>query len=276
LKDVTISKKMLDSLCQHFRPDRQLKSVSIENVQIEWDQTSKPYLDTQDWGCAGNSDLYLVFNWLKQTMCVRKVFQVSVNDFDDQSSGSLWRRHSDKAIVECLKGLGVETWDWQRPDIPCSAIQEAAGDSVKTLYLYSSGLDAVLESWASPGGLPRLKKLERIYLCAGQGLESRDHAKMSATDFKAAIEKNYSQMNGRSLEAVEFAMLQTPEQRALDDRNSSSSASEHEAYVQPALFNGWRSMSDSYCYAGTNGFTAWTNLLLSWIKLERYVWSLHL
>lgn len=229
MKDVTVSKKTLDSLCQHFRPDRQLKSVSIENVQIEWDQASKPYLDAQDWGCAGSSDLYLVFNWLKQTQSVRKVFQVSVNDFDDQSSGSLWRRHSDKAIVECLKGLGVETWDWQRPDIPCSAIQEAAGDSVKTLYLYSSGLDAVLESWASPGGLPRLKNLERIYLCAGQGLESREHAKKSATDFKATVEKNYLQVNGRSLEAVEFAMLQTPEQRALDDRNSSASANEHEA-----------------------------------------------
>ncbi|KAL1913842.1 hypothetical protein Sste5344_000109 [Sporothrix stenoceras] len=154
---------------------------------------------------------------------------VSVNDFDDQTPGSLWRRHSDKAIVECLKGLDVETWDWQRPDIPCSAIQEAAGDSVKTLYLYSSGLDAVLESWASPSGLPRLKKLERIYLCAGQGLESREHAKKSATNFKATIEKNYSEVNGRSLEAVEFAMLQTPEQRALDDRNSSASANEHEA-----------------------------------------------
>ncbi|CAK7213326.1 hypothetical protein SCUCBS95973_001766 [Sporothrix curviconia] len=210
-------------------PDRQLKSVSVENVQIEWDQTSKPYLDTQEWGCAGNSELYLVFNWLKHTQGVRKVFQVSVNDFDDQCSDSVWRRHSDKAIVECLKGLGVETWDWQRPDIPCSAISDAAGDSVKTLYLYSSGLDAVLESWASPGGLPRLKKLERIYLCASQGLESRDHAYKSATDFKATVEKNFASVNGRKLEAVEFAMLQTPDQRAYEDRNSTSSANEHEA-----------------------------------------------
>ncbi|KJR81033.1 uncharacterized protein SPSK_04846 [Sporothrix schenckii 1099-18] len=229
LKDMVISKTTLDSLCQHFQPDRQLKSVSIENVLIEWDQSSKPYLDAQAWGCAGNSDLYLAFNWLKQAKSVRKVFQVSVNDFDDQSTGCVWRRHSDKAIVECLKGLDVETWDWKRFDIPCSAIQEAAGDTVRTLYLYSSGLDAVLESWASLSGLPRLPKLEYIYLCAGQGLESQEHAKNSASNFKSTIEKNYKAVNGRSLEAVEFAMLQTPEQRALDDRNNSVSASEHEA-----------------------------------------------
>ncbi|CAK7214009.1 hypothetical protein SBRCBS47491_001994 [Sporothrix bragantina] len=203
--------------------------VSIENVQIEWDETSKPYLDTQEWGCAGNSDLYLVFNWLKQTQGVRKVFQVSVNDFDDQCTDNVWRRHSDKAIVECLKGLNVETWDWQRADIPCSAISEAAGESVKTLYLYSSGLDAVLESWASPGGLPRLKNLERIYLYASQGLESREHAFKSATEFKATIQKNFEAVNGRQLTTVEFTMLQTQDQRAYEDGNNTNSANEHEA-----------------------------------------------
>ncbi|CAK7206066.1 hypothetical protein SEUCBS139899_008849 [Sporothrix eucalyptigena] len=257
LKDMIISKKTLDSLCQHFRPDRHLKSVSVENVQIEWDQTSKPYLDTQEWGCAGNSDLYLVFNWLRQTQSVRKIFQVSVNDFDDQSSDNVWRRHSDKAIVECLKGFNVETWDWQRPDIPCSAIYEAAGDSVKTLYLYSSGLDAVLESWASPGGLPRLKKLERIYLCAGQGLESRDHAHKSAVEFKAAIEKNYAQVNGRKLEAVEFAMLQTYDHRTTDDGTGTNSANEHEANEWLRSMDQFAAFMDQIGKTGHGTVMAW-------------------
>ncbi len=107
---------------------------------------------------AGSVDLYMVFKWLKDDVKVKKILEVVVEDFADGES----KPHSDKAIVECLKDLQVETWDWRRMDIPSQVIVEAAGEHVKTLYLYCSGLRAVLQSWSDRGGLANLKKVNYL------------------------------------------------------------------------------------------------------------------
>lgn len=108
----------------------------------------------------------MIFHWLKQPKKdqvqgttkkdrpgTKKVFEVMVDELST-TSGTL--PHSDKAIVECLRGLDVETWDWRRMDIPFDVIRDAAGNSVKTLYLYCSGLKAVLQSWSDTKGLVNL------------------------------------------------------------------------------------------------------------------------
>jgi hypothetical protein len=109
------------------------------------------------WQCPGNTDLFMVFHWLKSTIGVKKVFEVVVDELA-KSPG-----HSDRAIVECLKNLDVETWNWRRMDIPVDVIIDAAGDHVKSLYLYCSGLRAVLQSWSDTKGLVNLKHVSKVH-----------------------------------------------------------------------------------------------------------------
>ena len=117
------------------------------------------------WDCAGNVDLFMLFHWLKTEVMVKKVLEVVIDDgarkevtVDGRPTAEK-KSHSDRAIVECLKGLDVETLDWQRVDIPAEVIVRAAGKSVKSLYLYCSGLQAVLQSWADTQGLSRLENV---------------------------------------------------------------------------------------------------------------------
>lgn len=143
-----------------------LKRVHIMNtVKIDWDSTSaqatKAKETTGGWGCAGNVDLYMVFHWLKNNAKVQKVLQVIV---EDSGEGKQWRPHSDKAIVECLRGLDIESWAWKRDDIPSGVIEASCGEHVKTLFLWCSGRKAVLQSWSDGRGLARLKAVGLLQL----------------------------------------------------------------------------------------------------------------
>ncbi|KAH0537653.1 hypothetical protein FGG08_005566 [Glutinoglossum americanum] len=89
-----------------------------------------------------------VFMWLKRSG-VKKIFRVVVNDLIDHPDG-------DHAIVESLKGLNVEKWQWAKLDISSKTIREAA-PGVKVLSLHSSGNYAVLQGWACKQGLARLE-----------------------------------------------------------------------------------------------------------------------
>ncbi|OIW30488.1 hypothetical protein CONLIGDRAFT_630469, partial [Coniochaeta ligniaria NRRL 30616] len=149
-----------------------LRSVHIaNNVSVRWDDATSPMRKRAGkWAGAGNIDLYMVFQWLKEKKGlektgVKKIIEVLVEDgakpdgrADDQE-GREQKPHSDEVIVECLKDLGVEILDWRRLDIPTDVIVDAAGESVKTLYLYCSGLRAVLQSWADQRGLARLREV---------------------------------------------------------------------------------------------------------------------
>lgn len=142
----------------------------LSNNRIEWDEKRKDDKEllniVNSWRCPGNKDLYMVFHWLKEPKRdpqgakkdrpgTKKVFEVMVEELP--SSGNL--PHSDKAITECLRDLDVETWDWKRMDIPVDVIEEAAGNSVKALNLYCSGLKAVLRGWSDTKGLVNLKNV---------------------------------------------------------------------------------------------------------------------
>ena len=149
---------------RHYKLDTSLKRVHISSgVSVQWDDMS---LETRKiatkWDCAGNTDLFMLFHWLKTEIMVKKILEVVVDDGArkevtlDSLPISEKKSHSDRAIVECLNGLDVETLDWQRVDIPAEVIVRAARKSVKYLYLYCSGLQAVLQSWADTQGLSRL------------------------------------------------------------------------------------------------------------------------
>lgn len=170
LSDETISSEFLKDQRRHYKLDKLLQSVHIaSNNRVQWsnNETWDDDNETWDvsarntarsWNCIGNTDLFMVFHWLKDIVGVKKVFVVVVDDLPRLESAA----HSDMAIVECLKGLDVETWNWRRMDIPANVIIDAAGDHVKSLYLYCSGLRAVLQSWSDTKGLVNLKRVSIV------------------------------------------------------------------------------------------------------------------
>ncbi|ROW10102.1 hypothetical protein VMCG_02078 [Cytospora schulzeri] len=196
LEDDIVSWKFLESQRKHYKLDTSLKRLHICNsVSVCWDDAS---LETQgiakQWGCAGNVDLFLVFRWLKTQNEVKKILEVKVDDGAGQGktmynlAAGERKPHSDQAIIECLRGLGVETLDWQRLDIPTEVIVEGAGLSVKSLSLYCSGLKAVLQSWADKQGL-----LEEVHVKLYQGLESFQWTKKAGEDFEENLRKSFKE-----------------------------------------------------------------------------------
>lgn len=153
-----ISGGYLERLGKHYRLDTTLSYVSIPEVIIKWDGNNK-FIDSsqqaKSWHVAGSTHLYMIFSWLKTEFNVKRVMDVTVDDFERGDRIP----HCDQAIIECLKDLQVETWNWQRLDISSRVISKAAGKHVKVLYLYCSGLAAVLESWSAMDGLPRLENV---------------------------------------------------------------------------------------------------------------------
>lgn len=128
-----------------------LKFVYIPHVIIDLTKgQSDKMAEVLGWKCEGRKDLLMIFDWLKNGGGVKRVLDVVVEDME--------KPHSDDVIFACLDKLQVETWEWRRPDISSELIFRAAGDSVKVVHLYCSGLESVLRSWSAPDGLPRLKK----------------------------------------------------------------------------------------------------------------------
>jgi hypothetical protein len=108
----------------------------------------------------------MIFDWLKypNKKAVKKVIEIVVDDMDN----NLKNCHSDDAIYHCLKDLGVEVWDWRRLDISSELICRVAGDridDIREVYLYCSGLDAVLRGRSDVHGLVRLKKVTLTSFC---------------------------------------------------------------------------------------------------------------
>lgn len=118
-----------------------------ETLSPEQDESVLKVLKSE---CEGLTDAVLVFDWLRKEK-VKKVIRVIVMD-----GGSV--PHSDEAIVESLKGLDVEVWDWRKFDI-CSETIHQAAENVRIVHLYCSGSNAVLRSWSSEQGLVRLEKV---------------------------------------------------------------------------------------------------------------------
>jgi hypothetical protein len=95
--------------------------------------------------------LVKVFKWLKETKGVKKILKLVVDDNDEFPC-------SEVIIRNCLEQLDdVRYLDWKRPNISAQTLLKAP--NVVELWLYSTGINAVLSSWADHGGLPQLKKV---------------------------------------------------------------------------------------------------------------------
>ncbi|MCJ1394257.1 hypothetical protein MMC18_007135 [Xylographa bjoerkii] len=214
-RDDPVSRESLRKLDNHYKLDTILKSIYIPQIAIDWDDEARDSkVETDKWKCEGQTELFLVFDWLKKIKRVKKVIDVSVDDFK--------RPHSDVAIINCLTELKVETWDWRRMDISSDVIANAAGEYVKVVYLYCSGLNAVLQSWSDTSGLPTLKNLEEVYLETYQGLESVKKMEDYVKIFKTTLKDNFSSVRGRVLE-VQCTPVKKAKKKE-DDEGTASAA----------------------------------------------------
>ncbi|KAH6689409.1 hypothetical protein BKA61DRAFT_742753 [Leptodontidium sp. MPI-SDFR-AT-0119] len=94
-----------------------------------------------------------VFDYLRRNG-VTHVLRVNVQD-------CLIHPHSSTDIVKSVQNLHVQEFDWRKRDLTINVLQEAVPD-VESLTLYTSGSEALLEHWASKGGLIRLSKLTKV------------------------------------------------------------------------------------------------------------------
>lgn len=85
---------------------------------------------------------------------MRKIVKVMVVDDGNPA-------HLDSVIEEALRGLEVEVWDWKKIDL-CTDVIAESSDKVREISLYSSGNNAVLMGWASPGGLANPKNFPKV------------------------------------------------------------------------------------------------------------------
>ncbi|KAF5979200.1 major intracellular serine protease [Fusarium bulbicola] len=178
-EDDVISGDSLEELHKHYQLDAILRNVFIPRVTVNWNDESSSEAKEKiaKWKCAGRKDLFIVFDWLKSKVNVKRIMGVFVDDLHEEH-GEI--SHSDRAIVECLQGLHIEVWDWRRLDVPTNVIRSAAGEDVRVVYLYCSGLNA----------------LKEVYLETYQGREAHETMKQYVVEFKADLEKNFGQVNG--------------------------------------------------------------------------------
>lgn len=141
-----------------------LQYVAIPQIKIEASTTgpsaerdraeSRSFSSKSQPG-EGRSDFVHVFESLRQKN-VGTIIKVKVDD-------SLAVSHSDEAIENALRGLGVEVWDWKRTDL-CSEVIYNVAPKVREVSLFWSGNNAVLRGWSDEGGLKRLKELQVVQL----------------------------------------------------------------------------------------------------------------
>ena len=100
-----------------------------------------------------NVSLYLeiLFEWLTGTKGVKRIMMLVVEDNDAFPC-------SEACIRTCLAKLDeVRYLDWKRPDISVKTLRKAK--NVTELWLYSTGINAVLSSWVDTRGLRTLSKV---------------------------------------------------------------------------------------------------------------------
>lgn len=100
---------------------------------------------------------------------------------------------SEMAIRNCLAKLkDVRYLDWRRPNLSIQTLEEAGARNIVELWLYSTGINAVLSSWADQGGLQTLEKLREVHLEAKPGIETDEANNTNVESFKKKLKTWYA------------------------------------------------------------------------------------
>jgi hypothetical protein len=128
----------------------------------------------------GRSDLGYIFDRLREKN-VKTVLKVIVDDTVEPA-------HSDEAIEDALRDMGVEIWDWKKTDL-CSEVIYKVSPNLREVHLYWSGNNAILRGWGEPGGLKRLESLKIVHLHVQQGLETQVRTRQNVQAFRERMSK---------------------------------------------------------------------------------------
>ncbi|KAH8648709.1 hypothetical protein BGZ61DRAFT_50889 [Ilyonectria robusta] len=135
------------------------------------------------WQAKASEALEELFKWLKERKKVKRVLKLVVEDNTSFPCG-------EATIQACLHALeDIRYLDWRRPNISVQPLQEAK--MVVELWLYSTGINAVLSGWADKGGLQTLDMLRVINIDAKQGLETKETNQSNVSNFKTKLSKWY-------------------------------------------------------------------------------------
>ncbi|KAF4954941.1 hypothetical protein FSARC_11970, partial [Fusarium sarcochroum] len=134
---------------------------------------------------TGKRDLCYIFDRLRKKG-VKTILRVFIDDSDSPS-------HSDEAIEDALKTMGVEVWDWNKTDL-CTEVIYKAAPNAREVHLYWSGNNAVLRGWSEEGGLKKLRELKKVHIHIQQGLESSARTRLNVKEFENRMERLYSQV----------------------------------------------------------------------------------
>ncbi|KAI0545272.1 hypothetical protein F4679DRAFT_599833 [Xylaria curta] len=111
---------------------------------------------------------------------VTKIVQVTVEDCGNPP-------YDDDTIEAALSGFDVDNWDWRTQDICAETIIQVAPNA-KTLKLYPSGNNGVLQSWSASDGLVQLSQLHEVTLVVGNIVQSRERALRNIERFCARLD----------------------------------------------------------------------------------------
>ncbi|KAI1737643.1 hypothetical protein F4680DRAFT_450903 [Xylaria scruposa] len=112
---------------------------------------------------------------------VGKIMQVTVED-----CGNL--PYDDDTIEAALSGFDIDDWDWRTQDV-CAEIIFQVAPNVRTLKLYPSGNNGVLQSWSASDGLVQLSQLREVTLVVGNTVQSRERTLRNIERFCARLDK---------------------------------------------------------------------------------------
>lgn len=147
----------LDKWGKHLQFETILQYVDLPYLSVEGGDdllnpgSSDPETASEIRTLKGRDDFVKIFNWLRRKNGVQKILEVTVKDDENEP-------HCDEAIEMALKDFEVERLDWQKIDLGCDVLWNAARD-VREVHLYSSGNNDILRGWSSKNGLARLPKV---------------------------------------------------------------------------------------------------------------------
>ncbi|EEU47184.1 uncharacterized protein NECHADRAFT_77386 [Fusarium vanettenii 77-13-4] len=174
-----------------FRPERPLSGLDSDNMYPFFNcGTTLAQVDlsidpTDSKGSAASNDtiqvedariaLSRIFEMLKKKN-VKRILKLKVRDNTKTPC-------SDDFIENCLRPFDIRYLDWNKPDL-CADVVIRSTPRVTGLWLYATGNNAVLRSWAGSNGLSNLLQLRSVHVQSKVGLESYSNHLAAVGAFK--------------------------------------------------------------------------------------------
>ncbi|KAI1115066.1 hypothetical protein F5Y14DRAFT_144488 [Nemania sp. NC0429] len=158
--------------------DEVLQYVAFPTVRFEG-KNSDEVASARDG--LGRKEMVKIFDWLRKTKGVKRIIKIIVNDFDKPA-------HSDRAILDSLRGFQVEELQWLKTDLDPVTILKVS-DDIRKLRLRWSGNNTALRAWSDPYGLRKLPHLDTIQLelVSTEVLESYEDMQVNIKNFEERL-----------------------------------------------------------------------------------------